>query len=325
MNMTEKKKRLVYAFLWYKGNMMLVPCPFYELKYLLGLPGGEVKERETPEKALERMFREDWNIQVAIGGRICRLERDMRDEHSMISCYFCTVRSGKLNAEKENTVKWIPFISVYELSNDHPVEGCAEMNPDMQLLVRAVFESRWLNRRRESEKRKALLLFEYGSFGAWGCVGEYGGDKIRVYESGKIEYSTHLMGYEETPLEIRTYHAAPAMLHEIEDVIASHEDDLKGIPSELNNGSCDGSMQQFVFGQKKIFALNISRTDPAEIKARNPGYYEGHIANMLHENLVMDIFEEIAAVFNRYHTGISYCPGRGFHPDDELNQEDRKE
>ncbi|MCR5566491.1 MAG: NUDIX domain-containing protein [Clostridiales bacterium] len=323
--MPEKKERLVYGFLWNKGNMMLVPCPFYELKSFLGLPGGEVRKHESPEHALERVFREDWGIRIAVGGRICRLERDFPDEHSLLSCFFCTVRSGKMNAEKEKTVRWIPFISLLELSNGHPVTGCAELNPDMQSLVRAVFESRWLNRRRESRKRKTQLLFEYGSFGAWGCVGDYGGDIIRVYASGEIEYSTHLMGYEKVPLEKRSYQADPAMIREIEDIIASHEDDLKGIPSRLNNGSCDGSVQSFTFGQKKISALNISRTDLNEIKERNPGYCEEYWANILHENMVLDIFEKIVSAFSRYNTGLSYCPGRGFHPDDELNPEGRTE
>ena len=58
-------------------------------------------------------------------------------------CKFCTVRSGKLSAEKEKTVRRIPFMSLLELGNGHPAAGCAELNPEMQSLVRAAFVSIW--------------------------------------------------------------------------------------------------------------------------------------------------------------------------------------
>ena len=90
----------------------------------------------------------------------------------------------------------------------------------------------------------------------------------------------------------------------IEKVLIAHKDDLKKIPSKLNNGTLDGSHDCFQFGKKKISSWTIHRTDLNEVLQRNPDYYHRYKDNMVYENTILDIYNEIISILNEFKLGL---------------------
>ena len=60
----------------------------------------------------------------------------------------------------------------------------------------------------------------------------------------------------------------------------------------------------FRFGEKEISAWTIKRTLPDEVWIENPQYYEEFTENIKHENLVLDVYDEVAAEINKRDVGI---------------------
>lgn len=84
---------------------------------------------------------------------------------------------------------------------------------------------------------------------------------------------------------------------------ARHADELAAIPGYLDNQSCDGSSDSFIFGDKHIEGYNLSYISPQELEQLFLDHYID-LEEQKQENKVLDIFEEIAAIFNRYEIGI---------------------
>jgi hypothetical protein len=91
----------------------------------------------------------------------------------------------------------------------------------------------------------------------------------------------------------------------IEKVLIAHKEDFKKIPDKLNNGTLDGSHDCFQFGKKTVSSWTIQRSNLLEMKQRNPEYYMQYKENMVHENMVLDIYNEIIAILNEYELGLN--------------------
>ncbi len=150
---------------------------------------------------------------------------------------------------------------------------------------------------------KNICIFEYKTIASFGCAGMPGGYSVCVFSNGDVVKREFILGDEHPKQEIVLANI-PELAKTIRSVIRQHSADLKSIPSSLYNGSDDGSVKYFKFGGKRISALNIHRIDLSIIRQQNPQYYEAYIDNMQFENLVLDIYDEIAKEFNKYKTGI---------------------
>ena len=146
-------------------------------------------------------------------------------------------------------------------------------------------------------------IFEYKSVPSRGFSGGPGGWSISVYGSGDVIERKYRIRRKEPESESLLANA-PELSEAILAIIRRHSARLQAIPDSLNNGSRDGTMQFFTFGDRKISALNIGRTDPAEAQRRNPGYYERFRDNIAHENAVLDIYDEIAAEIKQRGIGV---------------------
>jgi len=146
-------------------------------------------------------------------------------------------------------------------------------------------------------------LFEYKSSPSYGCIGMPGGYSICVFNSGDVVKRDYVLG-EERPKKETILATTPELAKNICAIINRHLIELKSIPCELNNGTLDGSHDYFKFGERSINAWTIQRTDPLEIQKHNPQYYDEYKDNIEYENLVLDIYDEIAMEINKHNVGI---------------------
>lgn len=149
----------------------------------------------------------------------------------------------------------------------------------------------------------AEILFEYKSTPSFGFFGRPGGGSVTIYYDGSVVHRNYMFGKEEPCVEDKVAFM-PELAAELEHVLIKHKKSLKTIPSNLSNGTLDGSHDCFQFGKKKISSWTIKRTDLEEVKQRNPRYYEAYRENMIAENLVLDIYNEMVNIINKYNLGL---------------------
>ena len=57
-------------------------------------PGGKIEPHEGAEEALVREIREELDVEVSVGERLCVREFDYPDFHLTMHCYFCALPDG---------------------------------------------------------------------------------------------------------------------------------------------------------------------------------------------------------------------------------------
>ena len=140
-------------------------------------------------------------------------------------------------------------------------------------------------------------IFEYKSTVCYGCVGMPAGRSIGVYRNGDVVKRQYVIG-DDAPQKETVLATVPELAKAIQDIINRHAEELAQIPNQLNNGTLDGSEDCFVFGNKTITAWTIQRTAPSEMEQ-----CDEYRDNCIHENLVLDIYDEIARAINKRHVG----------------------
>lgn len=146
------------------------------------------------------------------------------------------------------------------------------------------------------------LLFQYKSTPSFGFFGTPGGSSLSVYSNGKVVKRNYVFG-ENRATDVQQIACVPEMAERIECLLISYKDELAKIPEKLNNGTLDGSHDCFRFGEKSITSWTIHKCNLEEVKERNPSYYNCYKDNMIFENLVIEIYNEIAMVINSYARG----------------------
>ena len=149
-------------------------------------------------------------------------------------------------------------------------------------------------------------IFEFKSKSYWGRPGMPNGHSVTVYKAGFVVTREFIKPVCVPSKEI-VLAFSPDLAARIQTIIQHFSDKLETIPNDLDNGSCDGAYELFRFGEKKINALNICRTTLSELQRIKPGecYYEEIRDNMFYENMVLDIYDDIATVINRDVPGIN--------------------
>lgn len=147
------------------------------------------------------------------------------------------------------------------------------------------------------------VLFEYKSTPSFGFFGKSRDESIVVFSDGSIVRRDFVFGQKEPSAENKIAFM-PEITVLIEKVLIAHKEDMRKIPSDLNNGTFDGSHDCFQFGKKKISSWSIKRSDLNEVLEKNPAYYRQYKDNMVHENMVLDIYCEIVSILNGFELGI---------------------
>ena len=137
-------------------------------------------------------------------------------------------------------------------------------------------------------------IFSYKTYPAFYCV--YGNDKkilVEINSNFTLEYSEENMKGE--PLKSNYYDISNECIENIKKVIENNKE-IFDVNSSLNNGSLDGSMQEFWFASntrnRKVSAYNIddSIDDGHEIREE---YMKQYGENLKQERLVLKVFFEI--------------------------------
>lgn len=137
------------------------------------------------------------------------------------------------------------------------------------------------------------LIFSYRLGNAACCqYGQYEGFKVEIFYDGKIEYSEYAV--QNILLKKEQYTLKSDVIDKILDVI--NESKIESIPKNLDNGSCDGDSNEFLFYKNKteykITAWNII-DEKYNIEEENDDKYK---ENNFYEWEVMGIFNKITTV-----------------------------
>ena len=75
-------------------------------------PGGKMEPGETPEQALVRELKEELDIEVNVGEKICTVEYDYPKFHLTMHCFWATIASGAIKLLEHEDAKWLDRESI---------------------------------------------------------------------------------------------------------------------------------------------------------------------------------------------------------------------
>ena len=152
-----------------------------------------------------------------------------------------------------------------------------------------------------------MIIFGYMNFPSCGCEDcDDGGFSCVINSEGLLEYKTYIFSKKEK--DCRTYYISKNTVNHIEKIILKNQKIINRIPENLDNGSCDGNLNEFVFYNKRISALNIEPVNANLIKVLNFEYYAEYRNNIRHENNIMKIFDKICRLMKQENIflGLNY-------------------
>ena len=98
----------------------------------------------------------------------------------------------------------------------------------------------------------------------------------------------------------KSYPISPDAVGKIQHILGGDEALIANLNPRLDNGSCDGCCNRFVFNGKEIISWNISKSDIEELKKRNHPYYREFKENVEQENSVLELFDLITPILKDY-------------------------
>ena len=142
------------------------------------------------------------------------------------------------------------------------------------------------------------ILFGYMNTPSYGCFGEDdGGFSIDIYPDGKLIYKTYIFDMiEKTKRELKLDFES---IENIVTVLSTYEKDIATFDEHIDNGSCDGNGNFFIFNGKRIITWNIEYFDEDEIKKLNPKYYEEYLPMIKQQNLMIEIFARVSEILKK--------------------------
>jgi 8-oxo-dGTP diphosphatase len=75
-------------------------------------PGGKMEPGETPEQALVRELKEELDVDVCVGKKICTVEYDYPKFHLTMHCFWATIASGAIKLLEHEDAKWLDRESI---------------------------------------------------------------------------------------------------------------------------------------------------------------------------------------------------------------------
>lgn len=142
-------------------------------------------------------------------------------------------------------------------------------------------------------------------FGYW-CVPSYGyfgkgdgGFSVKVYADGRIVHNTYIFSrIVKTETE---YKISKDSVAAIETLMEEYQTDIDSFDEHLDNGSCDGMGNFFIFNGKQIITWNIDLgyADEDELKKNNPSYYEKYLPVVKQENGILLLFSKITKILKK--------------------------
>ena len=70
-------------------------------------PGGKIEPGESHHEALKREIREELDVDIHVGERLCSVEYDYPTFHLTMHCYLCSLASGCLTLREHKEARWL--------------------------------------------------------------------------------------------------------------------------------------------------------------------------------------------------------------------------
>ncbi len=114
--MGNKKTVKVVAAIIKKNNEVFATQRGYgDFKDWWEFPGGKVELEEDPRAALVREIKEELDTDIVVGDYLTTVEYEYSDFYLSMDCFWCTVKSGKLELLEHEDAKWLPMDKLYQV------------------------------------------------------------------------------------------------------------------------------------------------------------------------------------------------------------------
>ena len=70
-------------------------------------PGGKIEPGESHHEALKREIREELEVDIHVGERLCTVEYDYPAFHLTMHCYFCSIANGEVELLEHKSARWL--------------------------------------------------------------------------------------------------------------------------------------------------------------------------------------------------------------------------
>ena len=78
-----------------------------EFEGMWEFPGGKIEPGESHHEALKREIREELDVDIHVGERLCSVEYDYLTFHLTMHCYLCSLASGCLTLREHKEARWL--------------------------------------------------------------------------------------------------------------------------------------------------------------------------------------------------------------------------
>ncbi|MDE5768435.1 MAG: hypothetical protein K2H82_03540 [Oscillospiraceae bacterium] len=153
------------------------------------------------------------------------------------------------------------------------------------------------------ERNLAGIVFGYAYFNAgFAGIGTYDGFSIVLFDTGVVEVREYICP--EILIDERLYSVPQSCILEIQQQYQKYHNEIQTMYAPYN-GSCDGELNCFYFGNHWIDVLNIDYTDEKSIERirevnPDPAEFEEILAIVREENKIMKLFFSICEILRKY-------------------------
>ncbi len=110
-----KTVRVTAAILRDGGKILATQRNYGEFKDGWEFPGGKIEPGETPQEALVREIREEFDTEIRVGEEIERVEYDYPSFHLSMDCFWARIVSGELTMHVHKEIKWLTWEELNEV------------------------------------------------------------------------------------------------------------------------------------------------------------------------------------------------------------------
>ncbi len=142
------------------------------------------------------------------------------------------------------------------------------------------------------------ILFGYLCTPACGWQGkDDGGFSVAVYADGRLVHKTYIFcDIDKTTTE---YKISDVSVSKIKALLEKYQADIDAFDEHLNNGSCDGEGNFFVFHGKEIITWNIRHVSVWKLRMFNRDYYKEYLPVVRQENKILLLFFAAAKILKK--------------------------